>query len=60
MDIITYIAISASIVVIYGFAVAAVLVIDRLIEYVTAEYGTAAEVSEAARPAFRKWFRFAN
>ena len=55
MDIVTYIEISVAIVLAYGIAVVSSLLILR-----RREDGTADEASEAAREAFRKWFRFAN
>ena len=55
MDISTYIEISAAIVLAYGIAVVSSLWILR-----RREDGTADEAAEAAREAFRKWFRFAN
>lgn len=55
MDIVTYIKISVAIVSAYGIAVVASLWILR-----RSEDGTADEAAEAAREAFRKWFRFAN
>ena len=55
MDIVTYIEISVAIVLAYGIAVVSSLWILR-----RREDGTADEAAEAAREAFRKWFRFAN
>ena len=55
MDIVTYIEISVAIVLAYGIAVVASRWILR-----RREDGTAEEAAEAAREAFRKWFRFAN
>ena len=55
MDIVTYIEISAAIVSAYSIAV----VVSRWILR-RREDGTADEAAEAAREAFRKWFRFAN
>lgn len=55
MDIVTYIEISIAIVFAYGIAVVSSLWILR-----RREDGTADEAAEAAREAFRKWFRFAN
>ena len=55
MNIMTYIKISVAIVSAYGIAVVASLWILR-----RREDGTADEAEEAAREAFRKWFRFAN
>ena len=55
MDIVTYIEISVAIVLAYGIAVVSSLWILRRLED-----GTADEAADAAREAFRKWFRFAN
>ena len=55
MDIVTYIEISVAIVLAYGIAVVASMLILRRLED-----GTADEAAEEAREAFRKWFRFAN
>lgn len=55
MDIVTYIEISTAIVLAYCIAVVSSLWILR-----RREDGTADEAAEAAREAFRKWFRFAN
>ena len=55
MDIVTYIEISVAIVLAYGIAVVASRWIIR-----RCEDGTADDAAEAAREAFRKWFRFAN
>lgn len=55
MDIVTYIEISSAIVLAYGIAVVASRWIIR-----RCDDGTADEAAEAAREAFRKWFRFAN
>ena len=55
MDIVTYIEISSAIVAIYSIAVVASRWILR-----RREDGTADEAAEAAREAFRKWFRFSN
>lgn len=55
MDIVTYIEISVAIVSTYSIAVVASRCILR-----RREDGTADEAAEAAREAFRKWFRFAN
>ena len=55
MDIVTYIEISSAIVSVYSIAVVASRWILR-----RREDGTAEEAAEAAREAFRKWFRFAN
>ena len=55
MDIITYIELSATIIASYAAAVVSALFIIR-----RCEDGTADEAAEAARDAFRKWFRFAN
>ena len=55
MDIATYIEISVAIVLAYGISVVASLWILR-----HCEDGTKDDASEAAREAFRKWFRFAN
>lgn len=55
MDIVTYIEISVAIVSSYSIAVVASLWILR-----RREDGTADEAEEAAREAFRKWFRFAD
>ena len=55
MDIATYIEISVAIVFAYSIAVVASRWILR-----RREDGTAEEAAEAAREAFRKWFRFAN
>ena len=55
MDIVTYIEISIAIVFAYSIAVVASLWILR-----RREDGTADDAAEAAREAFRKWFRFAN
>ena len=55
MDIVTYIEISSAIVLAYGIAV----VVSRCIIR-RCEDGTADDAAEAAREAFRKWFRFAN
>ena len=55
MDIITYIKICAAIIAAYAAAVFAALFVIRRFEG-----GTADEAEEAARAAFRKWFRFAN
>lgn len=55
MDIVTYIELSAATVATYGIAVAAALFVLR-----RCGDGTADEVSDAARAAFRRWFRFAN
>ena len=55
MNFSTYIEISVAIIAAYAAAVvAALFVISRF------EDGTADEAEEAARKAFRKWFRFAN
>ena len=55
MDIVTYIEISSAIVLAYGIAVfASMLILHRR------EDGTKDDAAEAAREAFRKWFRFAN
>ena len=55
MDIVTYIEISVAIVLAYGIAVVSSLLILR-----RREDGAADDAAEAAREAFRKWFRFAN
>ena len=55
MSFITYIEICAAIIAAYVAAVVASLFIIR-----RCEDGTAYEAAEAAREAFRKWFRFAN
>lgn len=55
MDIIIYIEISAAIIAAYAAAVVAALFVIR-----RCGDGTADESEEAARAAFRKWFRFAN
>ena len=55
MDIVTYIEISVAIVLAHGIAVVSSLWILR-----SCDGGTADEAAEAARAAFRKWFRFAN
>ena len=55
MDIINYIELCAAIIAAYAAAVVAALFIIR-----RCEDGTADEAAEAARDAFRKWFRFAN
>ena len=55
MDIITYVEICAAIIAAYAAAVFAALFVLR-----RCEDGTAEDGSEAARAAFRKWFRFAN
>ena len=55
MNIVTYIEISVAIVSAYSIAVVASRCILR-----RREDGTADDGSEAARAAFRKWFRFAN
>ena len=55
MDIVAYIEISVAIVLAYGIAVVASLWILRRREDCTED-----EAAEAAREAFRKWFRFAN
>ena len=55
MDIINYIEICSAIIAVYAAAVVAALFIIR-----RCEDGTADEAAEAARDAFRKWFRFAN
>ena len=55
MDIVTYIEISVAIVLAYGIAVVSSLLILR-----RSEDGTKDDAAEAAREAFRKWFRFAN
>ena len=55
MDIINYIEICAAIIAAYAAAVVFALFIIR-----RCEDGTADEAAEAAREAFRKWFRFAN
>lgn len=55
MDIITYVKLCAAIIAAYAAAVVAALFIIR-----RCEEGTADEAAEAARAAFRKWFRFAN
>ena len=55
MDIVTYIEISVAIVLAYGIAVVSSLWILRRREDCTED-----EAAEAAREAFRKWFRFAN
>ena len=55
MDIVTYIEISASIVLAYGIAV----VVSRWIIR-RCEDGTKDDAAEAERDAFRKLFRFAN
>lgn len=55
MEIVTYIEISATIVLAYGIAVVASMLILR-----RREDGTKDDAAEAAREAFRKWFRFAN
>lgn len=55
MEIVTYIAISATIVLAYGIAVvASMLILHRR------EDGTKDDAAEAERDAFRKLFRFAN
>ena len=55
MNFSTYIFISVAIIASYAAAVVAALFIIR-----RCEDGTADEAAEAARDAFRKWFRFAN
>ena len=55
MNFSTYIEISVAIIATYAAAVVAALFIIR-----RCEDGTADEAAEAAREAFRKWFRFAN
>ena len=55
MDIVTYIEISVAIVLAYGIAVVASMLILRRLED-----GTADDAAEDKREAFRKWFRFAN
>ena len=55
MDIINYIEICSAIIAAYAAAVVAALFIIR-----RCEDGTADEAAEAARDAFRKWFRVAN
>ena len=55
MDIVTYIEISSAIVSVYSIAVVASMLILR-----RREDGTKGDSAEAAREAFRKWFRFAN
>ena len=55
MDIVTYIEISAAIVLAYGIAVVSSLLILR-----RREAGTKDDAAEAEREVFRKWFRFAN
>ena len=55
MDIVTYIEISVAIVFAYSIVVVASLWIVR-----RSGEGTADKGAEAAREAFRKWFRFAN
>ena len=55
MDIVTYIEISVAIVSAYSIAVVASRWILR-----RCEDGTKNDAAEAAREAFRKWFRFAN
>ena len=55
MDIVTYIEISSAIVFAYGIAVVSSRWILR-----RCEDGTKDDTAEAAREAFRKWFRFAN
>ena len=55
MSFANYIEICAAIIAAYAAAVVAALFIIRRFED-----GTANDGSEAAREAFRKWFRFAN
>ena len=55
MDIVTYIEISSAIVFAYSVSVVASRWILR-----RCEDGTKDDADEAAREAFRKWFRFAN
>ena len=55
MDIINYIEICAAIIAAYAAAVVSALFIIR-----RCGDGTADEAEEAARVAFRKWFKFAN
>ena len=55
MDIVTYIGISVAIVFSYSIAVVASRWILR-----RCEDGTKDDTAEAAREAFRKWFRFAS
>lgn len=55
MDIVTHIEISIAIVSAYSIAVVASRWILR-----RCEDGTKDDATEAAREAFRKWFRFAN
>ena len=55
MNFSTYIEICAAIIATYAAAVVFALFIIR-----RCEDGTADEAAEAAREAFRKWFRFAN
>ena len=55
MDIVTYIGISVAIVFAYSIAVVASRWIIR-----HCDDGTKDDATEAAREAFRKWFRFAN
>ena len=55
MSFANYIEICAAIIATYAAAVVSALFIIR-----RCEDGTADEAAEAAREAFRKWFRFAN
>ena len=55
MNFTTYIEIVVAIISVYAAAVVAALFVIR-----RCEDGTADEAEEAARAAFRKWFRFAN
>ena len=55
MDIVTYLELSSAIVSAYSIAVVVSLWILR-----RREDGTKDDAAEAAREAFRKWFRFAN
>ena len=55
MDFSTYIEIAVAIIAAYAAAVVAALFVIR-----RCGDGTEDEAAEAARAAFRKWFRFAN
>ena len=55
MNFTTFIEICAAIIAAYAAAVVAAMFVIRRFED-----GTADEAAEAARAAFRKWFRFAN
>lgn len=55
MDIVDFLIFSAAVIAAYAVAVVAALWVVR-----RCSDGTADEVADAARAAFRKWFRFSN